>query len=468
MAPGVQRGGKRHDERDDEVDAALITAWIGEHVGGRVTALDRQPRWRPVWFARVERAHETLELCVRGERLDTPGLYPLRHEMVVQQLLEERGIAVPHVYGWCDQPPSYVMERVPGSNDFSGASDDERESVMEDYLAILAAVHALDVEPFQDAGVPRAPTPAESGLVGMQAYERLYRSQKRRPDPFLEFCLGWLARNPLDNHGRESVVVWDSGQFHHQDGAITGVLDLELAHIGDPLMDLAAFRQRDTIIGYGEPRALYERYAELSGTHVDLDAIRYYHFAFTLANQLAFHGALADPPPGSDYMTNLQWCCETNRFAVEALADILSLDLPEGDLSDAERAEMEFPEARTSPGVVGHQHLVEILRHATAADEFGQYRLRGGFRLARHLQRLDEIGDAVVDADLDDLHALLGERPTTWEQGDAALEAYVLADDGRNDEALVMLFHRRLTRAQLLLGPPGSAMTKHHRVAPID
>jgi hypothetical protein len=118
--------------------------------------------------------------------------------------------------------------------------------------------------------------------------------------------------------------------------------------------------------------------------------------------------------------------------------------------------------------VVGHQHLVEILRHATAADEFGQYRLRGGFRLARHLQRLDEIGDAVVDADLDDLHALLGERPTTWEQGDAALEAYVLADDGRNDDALVMLFHRRLTRAQLLLGPPGSAMTKHHRVAPID
>jgi len=448
--------------------AALITAWIEEHVGGRVTALARQPRWRPVWFATVERDRETLELCVRGERLDTPGLYPLRHEMVVQQLLEERAIAVPHVYGWCDDPPSYVMERVSGSNDFSAASDEERQSVMEDYLGILAAVHALDVEPFQDAGVPRAPTPAESGLVGMQAYERLYRSQKRRPDPFLEFCLGWLARNPLDNHGRESVVVWDSGQFHHQDGSITGLLDLELAHIGDPLMDLAAFRQRDTIIGYGDPRTLYERYANLSGTPVDLDAIRYYHFAFTLANQLAFHGALADPPPESDYMTNLQWCCETNRFAVEALADILSIDLPKGDLPDTALAEMEFPDPWSSPAAVGHAHLVGILRHATAADEFGQYRLRGGFRLARHLRRCDEIGDAVVDADLDDLRELLGDRPTTWQEGDAALETYVLTDDGEHDEALVMLFHRRLTRAHHLLGPPESAMTTHHPVVPIE
>jgi len=143
---------------------------------------------------------------------------------------------------------------------------------------------------------------------------------------------------------------------------------------------------------------------------------------------------------------------------VEALADILDLDL----------AEVEVPQARTSPAAVGHAHLVETLRHATAADDFGQYRLRGGFRLARHLQRCDQIGDAVVDADLDDLNEVLGDRPATWPEGDAALEAYVLADDGKHDAALVMLFHRRLSRAHLLLGPPGSAMTKHHTVAPIE
>ena len=47
-----------------------------------------------------------------------------------------------------------------------------------------------------------------------------------------------------------------------------------------------------------------------------------YLLGFAVMN--LFHGALADPPPGSDYMTNFQWCCETNRFAVEALADALA------------------------------------------------------------------------------------------------------------------------------------------------
>ena len=30
---------------------------------------------------------------------------------------------------------------------------------------------------------------------------------------------------------------------------ITAVLDLEIGHIGDPMMDLAAWRMRDTIVG---------------------------------------------------------------------------------------------------------------------------------------------------------------------------------------------------------------------------
>lgn len=92
------------------------------------------------------------------------------------------------------------------------------------------------------------------------------------PDPFAEFCLGWLRRNPIDNAGREAPVVWDSGQFHHSNGKILAVLDLELGHLGDPMMDLAAWRMRDIIVGYGDMKELYARYEELSGAPVDLDA----------------------------------------------------------------------------------------------------------------------------------------------------------------------------------------------------
>jgi aminoglycoside phosphotransferase (APT) family kinase protein len=414
-----------------------IRAWLDCNIGN-VQRLDRQARWRPVWFADVERDGETLELCVRGERTDFPGIYPLEHEMLVQRLLQERGIPVPAVHGWIDQPRAFVTDRVPGRPDFDGCTTAERDAVMDDYLRVLADIHALDIGPFEAAGVQRD---------GMAAYERWYRASKRRPDPFLEFCLGWLRRHPLDTAGRESVIVWDSGQFHHDGRRVLAVLDLELAHIGDPLMDLAAFRMRDTIVGYGDFERLYAKYEELSGTPVDRAAIRHHHFAFTLSNQLAFHAALADPPPGSDYMTNLQWCNETNLFAVEALAETTGVEL----------APVPLPEADVSPAAVPARHLVESLRS-------GDYTQRTLFRLARHLQRFDQIGRQCVEADLDDLSAVLGHRPGTWQDGDAELEAFVLADDGASDDVLIPLFHRRLWRAHQLMGPAGSAMTTHRPI----
>jgi aminoglycoside phosphotransferase (APT) family kinase protein len=407
-----------------------------------------------VWFVDVVRDGETLELCVRGERVDAQIGFPLHHELRFQQLLEAHGIPVAQVHGWCPEPRAIVMERVPGRPDFAESSDAERHSVMDDYIGILARLHALEVAPFADAGILRADRPGEAGRVGLQRYERSYRAAKKRPDPFLEFCLAWLARNPLPVTDREAPILWDSGQFHHRKGRIVALMDLELGHLGDPMMDLAGFRMRDTEIGYGDLRTLYARYAELTGEGVDIAAVQHHHLAFALTNQLAFHAALAEPPPGSDYMMNLRWCSETNLFAVEALAEILGIELEDAD----------SPEPRSSPVGVAHQHLVRWLRGFEAGDGFGQHEVRNAFRLARHLARFDEVGDALGEADLEDLGPLLGRRPASWQEGDAELERFVLADDGRHDAELVQLFHRRLQRGLMLLGPAGSAMTRHHPI----
>lgn len=434
---------------------ARIRAWLEANLG-RVTHLARQGRWRPVWFADVERGSDSLALCVRGDRVDMPLIFPLAHEMRVQALLHERGIPVAKVYGLIEEPLAYVMDRVPGRNDFAGVPEAERDAVVDDYLRVLARMHALDVRPFAEAGVLRAATPAQSGTYGMSRYERVYRSTKKHPDPFLEFCLGWLRRNPPDSRGRESVIVWDTGQFHHRGGKTVAVLDLELAHIGDPMMDLAAWRMRDTVIPYGDFKRLYARYAELSGNELDLAAIQRHHFAFTLTNQLVFGAAIKEPPPESDLMTNLQWCCETNLFATEALAEILGAPLPA----------VELPAPRDSRAGAALAHLVRSLAAIPGEHEFAQYKLRGAFRLARHVARMDEIGDAVSEADLDDLGELFGRRSASWREGEAELERFVLADAavGRHDLALLQLFHKRNLRAQMLLGPAGSAMARHQKI----
>ena len=432
-----------------------IARWFEHDFGGTVIELARQTRWRPVWFATVDRGGTRHELVVRGDRTDMPLIFPLEHEMNFQRLLGDHGIPVATVRGWIDEPMAYVMDRVGGEEHFGDTSDTDRAAAVDDYLAILARLHALPVEPFAAAGIRRAADPSEAGLVGLRRYEEHYRSLKAHPDPFLEFCLGWLRRNPIDTTGREAPVVWDSGQFHHAGGKILAVLDLELGHLGDPMMDLAAWRMRDTIVGYGDMRKLCARYEELSGAPVDLQAIRWHHMAFTLSNQLAYSHALRDPSPASDLMTNLQWCCETNLFATEAWAEHLGIDL----------AGVEVPEPRFSTADVGHRHLVRALRSVATDDPFVRHELRVLFRLARHLQRRDEIGDAVERADLSDLERLLGARPHDWRDGEDKLEAFVLADTaGRHDTELVRLFHKRNLRAHMLLGPAGSAMTHHHTI----
>lgn len=431
-----------------------VVRWIEENVGGRVVHIDPQARWRPVWFAEVERGDEQLELCVRGDRLDCMHGFPLENEMKFQALLHDAKIPVAKVWGWCDDPRAYVMDRVHGVEHFQQASDEERDGVMRHYMEILAKIHALPIDRFVEAGLLRATTPAESGWIGMQTYWDAYRAAKKRPDPLLEFCFAWLRRNPIGGEIRETPIVWDSGQLMHRNGRVEAVIDLELAHVGDPMMDLAGFRMRTSVLNYGDFEALYDHYAAHGGQTVDRRAIQYHHFCFTLSNQLAFHDALAEPPAGSDYMTNMQWCAETNIYAMEALAEILGLEL----------TPPEMPEARISTGAVAHDHLIQWLRHFEAPDEYTRHQFRIFFRLARHLKRTDEIGDAVDEANLDDLEPILGFRPATWQEGDAALERFVQEDDGSADEALVHLFHARTWRYLMLCGPEGSAIARHNPI----
>ena len=352
-------------------DEQRITEWVNTNIGGKVVAIRRQPRWRPVFLVDVERgARRWSSWCAATE--PPPRRCSRWNTRCASSSCSKRaGSRFPTFTAGCDEPRAFVTDRVPGEDNFDHATDAERESVMNDYMRILARIHALDVEVFARNGITRAATPAQSGQVGMDVYERGYRQTKQRPDPFLEFCLGWLARNPLPESGRESVIVWDSGQFHHQGGKVTAVLDLELGHIGDPMMDLAGFRMRDTVLGFGDMNALYDQYAAHGGQPVDIAAIQHHHFAFTLSNQLAFHAALAAPTPDTDYMTNMQWCSETNLFAIEALAEILGIE---------ELDAVEEPVAGVSPVAVAHEHLVRSLRSFDVADEFDRHQLRIAFR----------------------------------------------------------------------------------------
>jgi hypothetical protein len=127
-------------------DDAKIVAWLESLLGGTVTSWSRQPRWRPMWFADVECDGVVQRVVVRGERSDSVLQFPLDHEMRLQQVLEQQGIRVPKVYGWCDEPRAYAMEAVAGRPDFKGVSPEDRAAIVDEYLQELARIHALPLQ----------------------------------------------------------------------------------------------------------------------------------------------------------------------------------------------------------------------------------------------------------------------------------------------------------------------------------
>jgi hypothetical protein len=432
--------------------AEEVSRSLERNLGVHVQRIERQVRWRPCWFVDAERDGETLGIVVRGERIDT-CIQPLAKEIAFHRILQDSGIPVPRIHGWLGDLGAVALERVPGKDHFYGVPDAVRDAVVDEYLQQLVRLHALDLTPFVEAGLLRAATPEGSGTVIYEEVERGWRPRKRHPNPWVEFALGWLRRNPPLSHGREAPIVWDSGQFHHDGGHLVAFLDLECAHIGDPLADLAVWRMRDTMVPVGDFRKLYARYEELSGLALDLDAMKRQHFAACFGNDMMFGPGVLDPVPGMDLITPMQWIIGTNLHATEALGEILDLELPA----------IEIPEARRRPTANTFRHLAAQLAELRVEDPFAANDLRLAFRTVRHLARADEIGDAVVEADLDDLHRVLGRRPASWWEGDEALEHFVLADaaEGKYDEQLLWIFHRRFLRNLLLLGPQGSSVLTH-------
>jgi hypothetical protein len=186
---------------------------------------------------------------------------------------------------------------------------------------------------------------------------------------------------------------------------------------------------------------------------VDINAVQYHCILWHLSNPLEFHATLAAPVAGSDYMLNRSWVIESNLIALEGIAARMDVSL--GNVDEPMPTGSAFGPA--------HHHLTRMLAEITPDMGYGRYQLRMAVRLSRHLERVAEVGQSVLAADLEDMYRMLGLRAASWAQAEAELEAFVTADSGRHDAELIELFHRRLHRARMLNGPAGSWITQHRR-----
>jgi aminoglycoside phosphotransferase (APT) family kinase protein len=104
------------------------------------------------------------------------------------------------------------------------------------------------------------------------------------PQPVLELALSWLKRHLPPEPRRLALVHADyrTGNFLYDKSGITGILDWEMAHAGDPIEDLGWVVMRSWHWGTTNVGGLCARdefvsmYEQASATTVDRDALRFW------------------------------------------------------------------------------------------------------------------------------------------------------------------------------------------------
>ena len=288
---------------EDAFDVRAVESWLGR---GPIAEV-RQFAGGASNLTYLLRMAEGPELILRRPPVGTKarGAHDMGREFRIQDALKPVFPQVPTMvaYASADESPLdselYVMERLEGvipRRDFGFAVTPEQASALcQAAVETLVALHSIDV-----AGVPGlAALSKGEGYVARQIggwTTRLANARTADTGDWSDIT-DWLdAHRPAD---AGSAMIHNDFRFDNlvlgadDPTRVVGVLDWELATVGDPLMDLGctlaywvqadddefflAFRRQPTTVpGMWTRRQLVEAYLERRGLSLSEEALRFY------------------------------------------------------------------------------------------------------------------------------------------------------------------------------------------------
>ena len=431
----------------------VIFPWLEKRLGGRIVSRRRQGResgGRFAWFVDLEIDGKELKTYVRGTRDDSfsyTRIYSTRREASILEVLHREGIRVPQVLAFHDDPQAAVLAHVEGRDDFNNVKDAaERESILESFLENLAELHAVDARKFEAIGLRIPGTPEELALHDLDVWQSTYEGAVREPLPLLTFACQWLRRNVPKKPIRPVLCQGDTGpgNLMFANGKVTALVDFELAHLADPMTDLACVRSRDLYTPLGRFPERLARYAELSGREIDFDTLLYYSVKTQALVPLSLAPVMENLHAGIEHAEWIAQHVFYMRTTAEVLAEAIGLEL----------APVELPEGNSSRFSAYYDMLLENLEDEQAPaiqDPFLKNRMWFTSRLARHLRTAERKGAAFEAQELDDMGELLGRRPKNVRDGHREVDVFVRKVGPEKDAALVRYFHRHARREEALM-----------------
>jgi aminoglycoside phosphotransferase (APT) family kinase protein len=453
------------------VDHAVV-AWIERTAGGQVAEVVQVAGGGRSGFAVDVRTdgEDRLLFLQRGGRGGVGSFMGFAREAEVYRALEPLGIPIPHVWGVDEDLDVFLVDRGRGHVWFRPPSDpDVAGAVAQDFMRHLARWHSV---PARELNLPSfGPIRSvrehqEEQLAGIHAlFEREDRVQPI--DPLARAQLDHLLSHVPDVDIEPVLVQGDTGpgNFMYEDRHVSAIVDWELAHVGDPMDDIAWLSWRATQQGWPDFSARLREYEAASGITVDPARVRYFRLnacarlgpRFGLADMGegttrplgpigAVDAAVDRYADGSGLVMNMLH----RRMRLTAQADALGIELPGRTVPD---------EAPPLPHAGLYEHVLGQLRDLVERvdDRAVSNLAKGAARQVKYLKELDRNRVLFEERELDDLGRLLDGTPPTLAAGREALVD--AAREGKVDLDDYLLYHwARLVRDDWMMRDASGSM----------
>ena len=444
---------------ENTVDA--LRAWISEVTGSDVLRVDRGVVRREAYLAAVAHTDGEERFFVRVGRPDDVANSPevVASEARLVEILRANGIPVAHVVAASPGLHAAIYSWIEGIPEVENNPENVQQQLCEQYIEALADLHRID---HRAAGVDWMHEPASPEECALAHADAIHAAMGGLAlEPLSTFGINWLRRHVPREVERLSLLHGDAGvgNFLFVGDQMTGVIDWEWAHLGDPMEDLGSMCMHAGFHPAGDIPSLLAHYEQVSGIAVDVAKVKYYCAHLYVRSVIALAAITEHVDPHNPVALNLAYRIINDRLTCEAIADAMGVTLEQPP----------FPAVPAGP-----TSLYEVVAANLRGDvvpvvegEFARNRAEMAAVLTEVLERVHRIGPAVEAIEREELAALLGSAVADLRTGLQALDDAIRAWGPEREVDVLRYLYRRAARTEALYAPV-VGLFPAMRIRPID
>ena len=335
------------------------------------------------WLVRLsepEGGSRMVYLRYQPPRAPSVEPYTVWREAEIYRAIDMTGVPAARLVAVHAEHQAIITSALEGGAEYRRLSDEAQKSAIAlEFVQALATLHSVPLASLPASDLTACPSIEDCIRQELQIWRSMYE-EAGGVDQLIELALSWLDSNLPQASEAPVMVHGDAGpgNFLFKDGRLTGLIDWELAHGGDPMEDLAWFAMRCVMEPVPDFSACIAAYEAASSRKVDAARLLYFCVFVSTRVVIIRHRNVTGLPGNSIVSRALN-----RRLLVDALAraEGISLGLPQPMTSG--------PTARTRL----YDGLIDDLRALTDSNSHEVSALsKNAAKVLKYLREYDRYG----------------------------------------------------------------------------